>query len=466
MAINLITGHQGVSHISAEQIATLNNAMMDGYGSNKVMRMTGGAVSYTGLTVSIATGYWRVDGYDMEIQEAETIYIDPTAEGVSRIDNIYVEILQDIPTGAQRSELVVIQGEEAVSPIEPSDPTAPYLNTDILLHVVKLGTATVTEGAMVYTDETIGFEYVSPDDLDDVETIATTASTNASTALSMIRDTTSDAYDDSTAYSVGDYVIHDNTLYKCTTACSAGSWSTNSLCFTQDTLTNAVSSLNNDLNELQRLPQQITYDATKLASAVAEQNLEKYGYVIGDWWTDSNGYKYVLADLDTWYGGYSSYAILDYHHIAIVVITNQTSIWGSNTNSGYNGSTVQSYLQGTVLPEVKASLGSSHIGSHHKLFTTALSSWSWQTGKEISALTEIQVNGSKVWSLNGYQNGEGDRQLEVFRRYHYTIVWGQQHVWGRSLYSASDACFWGSNGIAICDGLSPHRGVVGLIIWH
>ena len=37
-----------------------------------------------------------------------------------------------------------------------------------------------------------------------------------------------DKYSSSTAYKVGDMVIHDDILYICTTACSAASWAVNS----------------------------------------------------------------------------------------------------------------------------------------------------------------------------------------------------------------------------------------------
>lgn len=260
--IDLITGHQGVAHISADQIASINNAMMDNYGANKVMRLVGGELTANGLTIEVSTGYWRANGFDMEVQEAETIYIDPTASGVSRIDNIYVEILQDIPTGAQRSEIVTVNGEPSATPTAPEAPTAPELNTDILLQVVPLASVTVTEGAMVMTDLSVAYEMVTPSELEAVETIATgaqtaagnaqttanTASTNANNALGMIRSTSSDAYSSSKAYSVGDHVIYNNKVYKCITACSAGSWATNHSCFSQTTLTSAVTDLNSDLN--------------------------------------------------------------------------------------------------------------------------------------------------------------------------------------------------------------------------
>jgi hypothetical protein len=181
-----------------------------------------------------------------------------------------VEILQDIPTGAQRSEIVTVNGEPSATPTAPEAPTAPELNTDILLQVVPLASVTVTEGAMVMTDLTIAYEMVTPSELEAVETIATgaqttasnaqtaagnaqttanTASTNATNALNMIRSTSSDAYSSSKAYSVGDHVIYNNKVYKCITACSAGSWSTNRSCFEQTTLTGAVSELNSALDD-------------------------------------------------------------------------------------------------------------------------------------------------------------------------------------------------------------------------
>lgn len=166
--IDLITGHQGVAHISADQIASINNAMMDNYGANKVMRLVGGELTANGLTIEVGTGYWRANGFDMEVQEAETIYIDPTAAGLSRIDNIYVEILQDIPTGAQRSEIVTVNGEPSATPTAPEAPTAPELNTDILLQVVPLASVTVTEGAMVMTDLSVAYEMVTPSEISDI----------------------------------------------------------------------------------------------------------------------------------------------------------------------------------------------------------------------------------------------------------------------------------------------------------
>ena len=80
------------------------------------------------------------------------------------------------------------------------------------------------------------------------------ANTNIMTPLANVRNNVAnssaspDKYSSSTAYKVGDMVIQNDILYKCTTACSAASWAVNSACFTATTLASVVTQLNNDLN--------------------------------------------------------------------------------------------------------------------------------------------------------------------------------------------------------------------------
>lgn len=208
MAIDLITGHQGVAHISAEQIAELQRAELGGYGDNKVMRMIDGGVTYAGLTITVAAGYWRVNGYDMQIQEAEEILIDPTAAGMSRIDKVYASILQDIPSGVQRSELRVVQGEESAStPTAPTKPTAPILNTDELLQIEEVCTVTVSDGAMTFTDNTIPYELANPEDITDTQEMIAPIEAGPTA---------------SKAYAKGKQLIYNGLLYKVTTAIAQG----------------------------------------------------------------------------------------------------------------------------------------------------------------------------------------------------------------------------------------------------
>lgn len=156
--IDLITGHQGVAHISAEQVATLNNKLTGDYGAHKVVRIKDGAVTTETMGVTIGTGYWRVNGYDMEFTESETYYFDPTSEGLKRIDGVYVEILQDVASGVQRAEIVIVQGTPNATPVAPSAPTEAQYTTDRLIQCELVGEATINVSAATFIDATILFE--------------------------------------------------------------------------------------------------------------------------------------------------------------------------------------------------------------------------------------------------------------------------------------------------------------------
>lgn len=158
--IDLITGHQGVAHISAEQVSTINKSMMNGYGSGQIVRLKDGTITDGTLSVIVSTGYWRMDGYDMEIQESDTLLLDPvTNPGDSRIDIIFVELLQDIATGVQRCEYVIVQGEEDPTPSEPLAPTEPQNDTDRLILATPLCKCTVhDDDTMDFVDLTIEFD--------------------------------------------------------------------------------------------------------------------------------------------------------------------------------------------------------------------------------------------------------------------------------------------------------------------
>jgi hypothetical protein len=68
-----------------------------------------------------------------------------------------------------------------------------------------------------------------------------------------------------------------------------------------------------------------------LSQAVAEQNLEKYGIHIGDYFTGTSGYTYTVADMDTFYGGYNNSANINAHHVCLVVDTNHNEPWNYST---------------------------------------------------------------------------------------------------------------------------------------
>lgn len=481
--IDLITGHQGIPHISAEQISTLHRSLMGTSGDNTVIKMTGGNLAQAGLAVEISAGFWRVHGYDMEIQEGETVLFDPTESGYSRIDNVYVEVLQDISSGVQRAELVNVMGEPSTTtPTAPSAPTEPENSYDILIVAVPVLTATITEGAMTFTDLTAQYENVTHEELSAVQTIAenaqsaadsaqttsSTANTNANHALAMIKDS-DDAYSPSKPYVVGNYVIYNNTVYRCKTDCSAASWTVNQSNFEKDTLIGAVTDLSLTLNAQHRRKRG-TFTPSGLRQCITSDgvDLSIMGYSIGDEYQINTNYKAVIADLDPFYGGYDSYASVSSHHVGLLIVGKAGTItckWNNSdsTASGYNGSVLHTTLKG-LISTIESALGT--LLSHQKLLTTATSNWAWQANQKISALSESQIYGAPIWSLDGYQQGEACRQLEVFRKFSFNEIFGNQHVWLRSAQSASYACDATNAGGAYSYAASHAIGVVGLVLFH
>lgn len=233
----------------------------------------------------------------------------------------------------------------------------------------------------------------------------------------------------------------------------------------------------------------ISQNMTNLSAAISEQNLEKYGYSIGDYFIGASGFVYTLADLDTFYGGANywpaaetkRYAVLEEHHIAIVVDTKLTTAYlSSGSYSGYKNSTLHNLLKGnSVLAVIKTDIAaltgdqwSDHLLAIDKLYETYSSStysWVWSNGgvpsDYISALTEIETYGCRVWGT-AYSNGEGVKQLELFRKFRFNEIFGNAWFWLRSTYTASIACSAGDRGLANCSGMSSPGGLaVGLILY-
>ena len=237
--MELVTGHQATPHITAEQVSRLLQGVttMDDTTVYRLPIRNNCAVSVSSLDVSIDTGEIVLHGFHTTFEEGYTVTLDPTIDAAkSRIDKIVMEIIEDLTTGIQTANIEVVQGEESSSPVAPATPVAPTSPTEKFLAVgviAKVTVSNITIASFVDNTELYAGSYISE------ETFSKT-----------VRNQSSDQYNTTKAYKVGDYVIHNDTLYKCITACSAGSWEANQNCFVTDTLTNTVTTLNSDLSTL------------------------------------------------------------------------------------------------------------------------------------------------------------------------------------------------------------------------
>ena len=249
---------------------------------------------------------------------------------------------------------------------------------------------------------------------------------------------------------------------------------------------------NDDLNTkfyaLTRHTRLTDFDINKLKQAVADQNLEKYGLKPGDQKT-INGHTYVIAGLNPMKGTSTPYRVT-VNHVGLIVIPHVTQKWNESGNTsegadgrgaGYLNSDLHYYLKNTLLPLVNTDLGAANLIGHSKLLTNAVnttgynrlgsatgcsSGWTWEANCKICALSEVQVYGGTVWSSSGYDTGEACRQLDVFRHYNHTEIFGGEYPWLRDVVSASGAAYAGYSGNAGNDTASYVDYVAALILFH
>lgn len=239
---------------------------------------------------------------------------------------------------------------------------------------------------------------------------------------------------------------------------------------------------------LERRTRLTDFDLTTLQQAVADQCLEKYGLKVGDEKT-INGHTYVIAGLNPMKGTSTPYRV-NADHVGLIVIPHTTTKWNASGNTytgdaergaGYANSDLHYYLVNTVLPLVQTDLGSSNLIAHSKWLSNAVnqsgynkmgdnsgcaSGASWVTDQYICALSEVQVYGSVVWSSSGYDTGEACRQLDVFRHYNNTEIFGSERPWLRDVVSASSAAGADTYAYANFYTASKLHHVAALILFH
>ena len=228
-------------------------------------------------------------------------------------------------------------------------------------------------------------------------------------------------------------------------------------------------------------------ELTRLSSAVAEQNLEKYGFKVGDSFTIGTR-DYVIAGLNPMKGTSTPYRLTE-NHVGLIVIPHTTQKWNESGNTytggdgrgaGYANSDLHYYLTNTLLPLVQSDLGSANLLAHSKLLSNAVnqtgtnkmgsatgcsSSWGWYANQYISALSEVQVYGATVWSSSGFDTGEACRQLDVFRVYNHTEIFGGEYPWLRDVVSASYAAYANNGGFATNNPASNANYVAALVLF-
>ncbi len=178
--MELVTGHTGSNHITALQVSRLLKGVT-ATDESTVYRLNVDdlcALSYSDITVSIEAGEMLLNGFHVTLTDdtggtsGDELVLDATVEETnSRIDKIVLEVIQDNTTSYQTAEIVIVQGEEAESPVAPDTPTEPDLSTQEFLAVGVIAQVTVTADAITaFTDYTdlYGGNYATVSDFESI----------------------------------------------------------------------------------------------------------------------------------------------------------------------------------------------------------------------------------------------------------------------------------------------------------
>lgn len=253
-----------------------------------------------------------------------------------------------------------------------------------------------------------------------------------------------------------------------------------------------TTTLKTQIEALTRHTRLTDFDLATLKKAVADQNLEKYGLKVGDYKT-INGHDYVIAGLNPFKGTNSLTCTVD--HVGLIVIPHVTQAWNAsgNTNqgadnrgSGYVNSDLHYYLNNTLLPLVQTDLGTGNLIQHRKRLSRTINaqqnnrqtasgdaaiSLGWVSSESsvdcyIVALSEIQVLGSIVLNSSYFDIGEANQQLEVFRHYRYTEIFGDEKIYLRDVASNTEASTLIADGSIYPTGVNTSRYVAALVLFH
>ena len=144
MTLHLIDGRAGRAHITSDDIARLNTALVGEkhcvfeYFDNLkcTMQSSGRAM--------ISTGAAMVDGHRFVVSSAETVQLSSGSVGMKRIDIVYVQHSVesgDVYTGVEKVELLVARGTpKASNPIAPSVPSGAFALWRIPVDGINFGT--------------------------------------------------------------------------------------------------------------------------------------------------------------------------------------------------------------------------------------------------------------------------------------------------------------------------------------
>lgn len=223
-------------------------------------------------------------------------------------------------------------------------------------------------------------------------------------------------------------------------------------------------------------------DSGEMSKAIAAgtfHDIYPGDYIIKD--VTINGTKYsnvhwIVMDLDYHlHCGWSSETTK--HHIVLMPeeALGTAQMNSSNvTTDGYCGSAMWETTIPLYVTGISNAFGADHILSHYELLTNSTSTtassraragwtggstnWTW-TQVSVNLCNEPMVYGCTAFSSSGYDIGECNQQLSVFKLNHGLKCSKRYWWWLRSVAGSTNFCICGASGNAATDGASDSDSV-------
>lgn len=171
--------------------------------------------------------------------------------------------------------------------------------------------------------------------------------------------------------------------------------------------------------------------------------------------------KWLVADLD-YYMGVGDSECTAHHVLLIPAVTVQLNVSMNDTNTtegGYTGSKMWKEQMAAYKAGILATFGEAHVLKHRELLTTVVTAsapsaagagwtgsstnWGWMD-VYVNIPSEPMVYGGAVFGSSGYDVGEANRQLALFRFERFSknkhSDGGRKWFWLRAVASSSRFC--------------------------
>lgn len=183
---------------------------------------------------------------------------------------------------------------------------------------------------------------------------------------------------------------------------------------------------------------------------------------IGDYIQKSYGGKTVnfrVAGINTEYNKGDT-ALTTNHVVLVPDVSLADCQWNTSdtTSGGYQASNIHKYCVETVAANLASAFSGYTLLTCRDLTTVSTGTWDWESAK-CRLMSEMEVYGSNVWSMNGYQTGTANSRFPLFTLRPELATGLHYDYWLQNVSTSTRACRVNNGGHAGDTSANSNYGV-------